>query len=186
MYLSRLYKLAFLAHPRTGSRSMRDALTAHTNKLGFRQEGDHHSGPPQFAIDGYQPFFVVRNHWDAVASWYFNANAPPRQPPPITDEWCARFFPSHQNYFRPGRMWWFAEECPGARVLRFENLQNDLNQLLAQFGVPKEQLPVLPHVGKSQHREGRKYGELFTARARKFVEWLFLDEIQKYGYKFKN
>lgn len=184
MYVSRRYRRAFLAHPRTASRSVRDALKAYGN-LDFRDVGDHHSGPPQFHADRCEYFCVIRNHWDAVASWFFNANTAPKSGPPITEEWCATYFRSHQNYFRPGTLWWFTQEVPSVRILRFENLENDLRAYLKQAGVPDELQPKLPHVGKSRHRDGRKPIELFTEHARKYVEWIFGDEIRRFGYRFK-
>lgn len=185
-------RLIYLAHPRTGSRSVKTALVSEWG--GFRESGPHHSGPAPSMCDdeweGYQFFTTVRNHWDAVVSWWFNAVGQADNPK-LTVPWLRRWMKGNRNYFHtdPGigelvsipRMWWFLDLYPRPHVLRFETLQEDFHNFLGSRGFS---VTKLPHVGIGTFRGGVHYQEVMTAEVRAFIEETFGEEIEELGYRY--
>lgn len=68
MYILREHSLAFLAHPRAASTAVATALT----RIGGVRIGTHHGGFGEALLrpQDWRTVVVVRNHWDAVVSWY--------------------------------------------------------------------------------------------------------------------
>lgn len=186
MYLNHDKRLAFLAHPRTASRAMRNAL----QQRGFVQVGGHHDGPENgYPIpDGYLPFCVIRNHWDACVSWWFNARMDKNERYPSL-YWLASHFSKNRYYFRAGDMWWFTR-IPGVRILKYEHLQVQLDTLLQEFYIPEVDLVSTGPSWSRMHYEGedqvrRHYSLYFDSHTRHFVEWCFLKEINHFHYAFE-
>ena len=209
MYVHKKAKLCFLASPRTASRAVRNALTQPA--IGFTQVGAHHDGPEQgHSLQGLTPFCAVRNHWDATVSWWYNTRMHRKMQKPSM-EWIAGHYSKNRYYFRAGTMFWF-REIPGIITLRYENLQEELNNVLTARGLPKV---VLPQFGVSEDRQievqvfdptlplqvvqnpipdrievktekrSRHYSTYYDAHTRHFVEWCFLKEIRELGYRFE-
>jgi hypothetical protein len=179
MYIHPEAKLCYLATPRTASRAVRDALL--DPLVGFGIVGDHHDGPENgYDLTGLNPFTVVRNPWDMVVSWWFNARMHKKQEKPSL-VWIANHFAQNRGYFWPGRMYRFSK-VPGIINLRYENLGYDLNVLLEARGLPKVELP---RVGVSEEREGRHYSTFYDHDTRHFVEWCFLEENRTFRYCFR-
>ena len=179
MYVNRKAKLCYLASPRTASRAVRNALKQPTH--GFYQEGAHHDGPREgLDVQGYTCFTVVRNHWDAVVSWWYNARMYEKEEKPSL-EWLALQFARNRGYYWPGKLFWF-RDVPNIILLRYENLEDELNHLLQARGLKPV---VLPKFGVSEKREGRHYSTYYDPDTREFVKWCFLPEINELGYKFE-
>ncbi len=66
-------------------------------------------------------------------------------------------------------------------VLRFERLQDDFSELMAQIGYagPLE----LPHINTTSGRE-RDYQRYYTKKARLHVEQAWSSELDRYGYRY--
>lgn len=179
MYVHEGAGLCFLAHPRTASRAVRDALAG----IGFEAKGAHHDGPDQgYDLSPYQVVFGVRNHWDALVSWWFNARMFKKEKIPSLG-WLAIHLSQNQYYFRPGTLWWFLDQIPDATYFHFENMQVELNVILMAHGLPAVEIPK---VGMSEERAGRHYREFYDSNTRHFVGWLFKPEIMRLGYSFNN
>jgi len=177
MYVHDETKLCFLAHPRTASRAVRDALYT----LGFRDAGSHHDGPEQgYDLSPYTVFCTVRNHWDALVSWWYNVRMFRKEKKPSLG-WLAIHLSKNRYYFRAGTLWWFLDLVPGIVPLRYESLEADLNALLKIHGLPAVNIPV---VGVSEERGHRHYREYYDEHTREFVRWCFLREIDRLGYDF--
>jgi hypothetical protein len=177
VYLHKATGLLFLGHPRTASRAVRDALYS----IDFEDLGSHHDGPEQgYDLSPYTTFCVVRNHWDAMVSWWYNARMERKEVKPSL-KWLAIHISKNQYYFRPGRMFWFLEQVPDIIVLRYESLAADLNALLTVHGLPKVEIPK---VGVSYGRKGRHYREYFGGHEAQFIHWCFKPEILELGYFF--
>ncbi|NEP13608.1 MAG: sulfotransferase family 2 domain-containing protein [Symploca sp. SIO2C1] len=66
-------------------------------------------------------------------------------------------------------------------VMRFENLQNDFDQVLERAGVPFK--VTIPVVNKTDERKA-DYREYYTERSRKIVQYVFREELERYDYGF--
>lgn len=175
MYVHKFLPLAYLAHPRTASRATKEAL----GQRGFILQGPHHGGPPNHGLNGRRAFCVVRNHWDAIASWYYNFEN--GSGAPMTANWIRTWTAQNATYFSPGRMWWFTYLHPEPIILRYESLQESLDALLGEYGIKPIRLPV---VGASSGRKGRHYRELHTEQTSAAVRSLWGDEIDRLGYVY--
>jgi len=174
MYVQANGPLCFLAHPRTASRATSDAL----GQRGFIMVGSHHGGPPNADLGGRTPFCVIRNHYDAICSWFFNWN---RSGEPMTAKWIRSFVGGHHDYFKPKQMWWYTYLEPQPIILRYEYLQDELDALLTSYGLKPIRLPV---VGRSRDRAGVHYREFHTADTVAAVRRLWGDEIDRFGYVY--
>ncbi|NEP50222.1 MAG: sulfotransferase family protein [Moorea sp. SIO3C2] len=66
-------------------------------------------------------------------------------------------------------------------VMRFETLQDDFDRVLDKAGVPfKVQIPV---INKTEERK-TDYRDYYNERSRKIVQYIFDEEIKRYGYEF--
>lgn len=178
MYLHKKSGLCFLAHPRTASRAVRDALFT----VGFEGVGGHHDGPEQgYDLSEYQVIFGVRHHWDALVSWWYNARMHVKEKKPSLG-WLAIHISTNRYYFRPGTMWWFLQTTNDPIYFHYENLEPELNAILAAHSVPEVKLNV---VGRSKDRRHRPYQEYYDTHTSEFVRWCFMPEILKLGYDFE-
>lgn len=179
MYVHEGRRLIYLAHPRTGSRSVAKAMQA----LGFVKLGAHHDGPRDQHLpttNGYTLFTNVRNHWDTLTSWFYQARGQ-ADDPKFTVKWLRSWFASNPSYFRLPRLFWFLEEHPEAVVLRYETLQEDFHNFLDLYNLGET---ALPHVGLNNWRKGRLYTEVIAPEVREFIAETFADEIAQLGYAF--
>tara|TARA_Y100000310_G_C20458964_1_gene704400 strand:- start:310 stop:597 length:288 start_codon:yes stop_codon:yes gene_type:complete len=65
-------------------------------------------------------------------------------------------------------------------LLRFENLQEDFDELCEKIGVsPKK----LPHANKTQYRH-KHYREYYTRETRNIIRDKYKEDIKKFGYTF--
>lgn len=191
MYFHLQKKLLYLAHPRTASRATRDTLL---EQAGFEQLTRHGSrrddlphhitteeirAKTDFDPEEYTVFTTVRNHWDAVLSWYYHLRVPDHGFEP---SWLDQFLHKNDIYLpEHGRLWELHRR--GADVImRYENLQQDLNDLLWANGIE----PVeLKEVGTTDEKAGKHYSEFYDAKMRHAVGSLFSKEIKELGYEFR-
>ena len=65
--------------------------------------------------------------------------------------------------------------------MRFETLQDDFDRVLDKAGVPfKVQIPV---INKTEERK-KDYREYYNERSQKIVQYIFDEELKRYGYEF--
>lgn len=175
MYVHDEKKLCFLASPRTASRAWRDSLL----HLGFRRVGAHHTGPSDgFDVSGYHTFCLVRNHWDTVLSWWFYRHGPKYESAPSLD-WISRHATVNSYMSRKG-LFHHAPYCD--TVLKFESIATAYRDFLQTFEF--KEVPPLLHTGRSLARHNRTYHQYFNPEVRRFVEWAWAEEIEKFGYQF--
>jgi hypothetical protein len=127
----------------------------------------------------YFKFCVERNPWDKVLSHYYMHAA--RAGGSLSlDEYLTRGrFPI--NYFRytdgSGR------KIIVDRVLRYENLLNELSEVFSELKVPFD--GTLGVKAKSEYRTDRKpYQQVFNEKQRRIVENAFAKEIELHSYRF--
>ncbi|UCD56782.1 MAG: hypothetical protein JSV16_13295 [Candidatus Hydrogenedentota bacterium] len=179
--------MMYLAHPRTASISTSWALC---NYLGFEKAipGDHHSClndekvARPFCDDERGEWTVcttVRNHWDAAVSWRYKRRHNRTSGEPWDGpQWKELFLTFH--WIRGRKMYGLHADDADV-ILRYETLESDLNELLAQFGMKLERLP---RDNVTPGRNGRHYRQFFTEGGRDFIARRFREEIERFGYSY--
>ena len=136
--------------------------------------------PPE-VWDGYFKFCVERNPWDKTLSHFHMLRhrsggrlslqeflSSPNSPFPIN-------FPL---YMDPGG------NVIVDRVLRYENLTNELDEVFRMLGIPFS--GSLGVNAKSEYRTDRRpYQEVFTSEQAEFIRRVYAVEIQLHGYTFE-
>lgn len=178
MYIIPEWKFCFLATPRTGSKAVAKALV---EQRGAILVGSHHSTPdehPEYEIDSdWVVCSSIRNHWDAMISWWFKIERKGRMAP--LAEFLPRFCTSNSNFVQGGKLWWrnipFTNE-----VLRYDWLESDLDNALVATGLPPVTLPVIIDSGRTR----KPYQAFYKGSTASWVAHYFAEEIERYGYKF--
>jgi len=193
MYVSDEYRLVYLAQPRTASRAV-----AHLLKTQFGAEevscqgsqfgAGHHSAGVEYTVKyqrrGYTVFTVVRNHWDAVVSWWYNNQGGVARGAPNAaaqkkswDNWLDYWCRDEQTnrWTGPGQLFGYLPPMAD-RVIRYENLEAELSKLIGQ---PVE----IPQMGRSPRVH---YSHYFSAEEREQVGDYYAAEIELYGYGFES
>src|SRR4029077_10893054 len=130
--------------------------------------------------NGYLKFCVERNPWDKVLSHYHMHAA--REGGALSlDEYLARGrFPI--NHFRYMAHW--QSKIIVDRIIRFETLLAELDDVFAQLNIPFE--GILGIAAKSEYRADRRpYQDVFNDRQRRIIERAFAKEIELHGYRFE-
>ena len=135
---------------------------------------------PADVWNGYFKFCVERNPWDKVVSHYHMHLT--RQGGRLSfDEYLRRGrFPFNDlRYMNRSRTKIIVD-----RIVRYENLLVELDEVLAQLGIPFD--GTLGVAAKSEYRADRRpYQELFNSQQRQKIERAFAKEIQLHGYRFE-
>lgn len=178
MYVIPSHKFCYIANPRTGSKAVRDALL----RAGATLVGGHHTTPDDHSDiklgSDWTVCATVRNHWDAMISWYFKIERTPNAMTPLA-EFLPRFCANNPNFVRGGRLWWHGEPHVNT-YLRYQCLQADLDQALVKVGLNPVDLPRVT----DSHRGGQPYQVFYKAATARWVGSYFGKEIKKFGYKF--
>jgi len=152
-------------------------------KVGFIKKIGHHYGPELFwalDIENYTSFCTVRNHWDAIVSWWFfkGQNLVSEL---IDEQWLTKFTTDNPQYFKFPNMWWFIHEVPNVHILRYERYYEDIEELFTFLDLPMHKVPSVLDLKYKRDRNFRRY---FTPDARDKVFDLFGKEITTLGYSW--
>lgn len=178
----------FLVAPKTGSTAVRKYLRTQRfypaqltggpvlNLRGGTNK--NHNWLTEHPGDGWSVATTVRNHWDALVSWwsytYINRGEQEIEPfiHGLLDD------ATHQDWFWPDphRMWG-AYTAHADAVLRHETLEADLSRWLGHS-------VDLSRENVSPQRDGRHYSEFYTPDLRAFVGDWYREEIAELGYSF--
>lgn len=135
---------------------------------------------PAHVWNNYFKFCVERNPWDKVLSHYHMAAS--RTDGALSlDQYLAKGrYPI--NYFRYTDR--SGKRIIVDRIVRYENLINDLAEVFSHLNVPFE--GSLGVRAKSEYRTDRTpYQAVFNDAQRKIVEQAFAREIELHGYSFE-
>ena len=169
-------KVLVLAHPRTASTGLRNALI----ELGGTQIHPHHVGrddPKVRAVHTDEPVLtVIRNPYDALVSWWLVRTFNRPQPQPNLADFAKSFRDAKGNFIRDGKILY---HTPTADiVVRYESLTPDLNLALGQCGVEPVTLPWLNQTGGKD----KPWRDYYDQAAIKAANHRFGDEAVAHGY----
>lgn len=129
--------------------------------------------------NSYFKFCFERNPWDRVVSYYF-WHFRGREAPPISEFIHSGRLQSLKK--RGFGLYTIDNEIVVDRVCRFENLQDDLNQVGVRLQLPG---PLdLPNAKSGTRKEKKHYSEILTDADRQHIAGLFADEIKLFGYSY--
>lgn len=169
-------KMLFVAHPRTASTALRNALLGAGGKVvGMHHDmvealQDFHCGEPVLS--------VIRNPYDVLASWWFvrtfdRANSKPLH------EFIASFKDTKGNFCRNGRMFYHTPHSD--IIVRYEEMPSSLDKALSRCSVEPLQLETLNvTTGKKPWRD------IYYPRAVQAANERFGFEIEEHGYELLN
>jgi hypothetical protein len=146
------------------------------------QWGRHAKRATREQFDSYLKFTVVRNPWARVYSWYRTA----MNDPVLGYRRCDfETFLQEQaaNWaLRPQLHWMtdFDGSIPLDRIIRFENLADEMAGLLAELGFRNR---TLPHLNRGKGNPD--YRAAYTDEAAELVARRYRDEIEMFGYRFE-
>jgi hypothetical protein len=143
--------------------------------------GSHHSTPdehPEYEISNdWVVCSGVRNHWDAMVSWWFKIERKGRMRPLV--EFLPRFCENNPGFVQGNKLW--RKNMPFTNeVLRYNWLESDLDNALVAVGLPP--VTLLPIT--DSRRGKRPYQVFYKDDTARWVAQYFEEEIKKYGYKF--
>jgi hypothetical protein len=177
-------QMCFLANPKTASTATYLALEI----LDFEYYGNQHCTPDRSKWDYWREinndwtiFCTIRNHYDVMVSWFFhNIRKPGLHFYGQSFETFLYEYVKWQNWFRDGKMYW--ERNPWCnKILRYEALQKDFDQLLIAHNFPIIKLEI--H-NASKNRKGQNYRDFYSDATKEFMEEFFGDEMEELGYSF--
>lgn len=178
MYIIPEWKFCFLASPRTGSKAVAKVLMEKYNAI---LVGSHHSIPeenPEYEIDrSWLICAAIRNPWDTMISWWFKIERAGRMTP--LADFLPRFCENNLNFVWDQQLWWRNMPLIN-KLLRYEQLNADLDHALVTVGLPPVDLPVIT----DSKRDGVPYQVFYKSGTRAWVAQYFAHEIERYGYKF--
>lgn len=201
MIISHKYKFIFIKTYKTAGTSLEAYLSLHCGEndvitkiypplSGHRPRNDASFYNHMTAVEvkhrvgetvwnSYVKFCIERNPWDKVLSFY----------------WMERFRNGDQLDFNVfltrdqiGFNWPLytdeKQENPIVdRILRYENLNNDLSQLFSELEVPW--VGSLEIKAKSEYRRDRRhYHEILTSSQADYIAQRFVKEIEWHGYQY--
>ena len=100
------------------------------------------------------------------------------------DEWIIkRYQPGRKDrLLGRGRKTIYGRYTKGVdAVMKFENLQNDFYEIQERVGI--ENKLSIPVFNKTKERQ-LSYRDYYSNKSRKIVEYVFREELEKYGYEF--
>ncbi len=178
-------KLVYLAHTRVASNATVNAL----GQIGaiYIDTGEwgggtgHHAVFPEiikhFPFDDELRVSTVRNHYDALVTWWIRYTQKGKGNPDFLEFLKDKVADS--PFVKDNRL--YNRHLPYTdHVLRYENLQADLDALLLSLALPKVELQAINvTLGK------QNYATYYTPAIKDFVDDIFGDEIQELGYCFE-
>ena len=198
--LSHQHKFIFIHIPKTAGTticsSWEGSLLKHICKETGVLGGTHKSAMDLKAMfpqewDEYFKFTVVRNPYDRFVSKFFFKQLNPRQDFGLawTDKEAEGLLPQmywitdRESVYQPQSSYDRPDTHSGNvivdRLLRYENLQAELEDVFAMLGVDIDR-QVFPHFRRTIL--ANSYTRYFTAEFKSIVSYLYREDLQRLGY----
>lgn len=160
-------KVLYLAHPRTASTSMRDALLSR----GAVQILPHHIGlhsPEVQALYRGEPVItVIRNPYDLLVSWWLVRTLNRRASQPKLASFINSFRDGKGNFVRDGKLLYHRGDAD--IEIRYENFDEELDTAWKKLGVEDVSLGKVNQThGKDKPWQSYYNYEAFDAANRRF------------------
>jgi hypothetical protein len=152
--------------------------------LGAKKLAKRHDCIPELIPTGSEVASTIRNHWDALVSWYTSM----KEARDISlYEWLTEYVAILKTraafHFKEHRLYW--KYLPlTSRVLRYETIKEDLAALLGDHGFPGEPREFPVFMDQKSRRDGRGYREFYDEKTRLWVADYYHEEIEELGYEF--
>jgi hypothetical protein len=176
VYVSDQLRLVYLAQPRTASRAVArllqerfgaDLIDCQGSPYGAKHHGADAELCAQYQERGYRVVTAVRNHWDAIVSWWFcNARSPVW--PSFIDYWLAG---QSQRWAEPHQLYYYLQPMADT-IWRYETLRQDMERTIGK----RLNLPV---AGASPRGH---YSHYYTPETAELILEHYEEEISLYGY----
>jgi hypothetical protein len=185
MYYNKKHKILFIHNQKCAGRSIKIFLRKTFGKEIMPENSNHWSlNQLDYYLDDdlndYSKITSVRNPWDRVVSYYYNAK---KNNPDLY--WLKSFgtFCSKAD-LKPLTLQnkiCIAGEIKMDFCLRVENIEEDIDNLMNKMSVKN-----YPKIGKENHNTIRKknYKDCYTISTRNIIAEVFAWEIKKFNYKF--
>lgn len=177
-------KFLFIHIPKTGGTSIANAVGINgvTRHLTHRELLNRCSS--QSEIKNYLSFAFVRNPWDRFLSLYFYLKKADNTELIDFKYFCKLFA---NDFYISNRQVWSRHYMPQSDYIettdikfigRYENFQDDFNDVCDKIGIPQQKLP---HRKKSKHKH---YTEYYDEETKQIVAEKYEKDIGYFGYKF--
>lgn len=187
MYFNNDLGLGFLVNAKTASQSIVEMFRRRNEefRFGLVEGTNHHFA---YYVEDASFFTLVRNHWDAIASWVYYC----RLENPISANKLDRFVLAHPQYFGcypqshgyrsdiPA-MWRFLGTLYEPDVLRYEELPGGLEEYFKKWKLPAPDLQIVNYRGRGK----KHYSEVLQPDAVQYVWNRWGEEIEELGYTFE-
>ena len=130
--------------------------------------------------NSYFKFCVERNPWDKTISRHWMTSGGGKRSFDDFMERKRRLFPINYPFYTDGKT---QSNIIVDRILYYENLHNELDDVMNQLGVPWEGLNVQAKGGFRKNK--RHYSEFYTDEYKNIVAEVFEKEIKFHNYKFE-
>ena len=195
MRISHKHKFIFIHSIKTGGTSIRNYLNDYSDIISVSDrrspfyfhvsaiEMEKYFQEQGWDWNNYFKFAFVRNPWDRVVSFYhhilWNMH---RQSFPYAKE-CLGGSNSFGTYLKSGILpnsicSWYFNNISDFHIGRFENLQDDFNEICDKIGIPKQELPYT-QVSNHEH-----YTEYYDDETREIVAQRYVEDIEMFDYEF--
>jgi hypothetical protein len=163
--------VGFICHPNTGSRSLKTALM----DAGAWRVKSHHKVCVERLARTRACVCVVRNPFDIMASWYC------RDPNKVPfAHWLAQTLQGDRKHEGPQPCGLFYGLNWATHVIKFENLQSELNVTSHNLGLPRL---ILGDDSRSG-RTSADYRALYDQRTKSMIRAAYGIQIQACNYGF--
>jgi hypothetical protein len=175
------YKCVFIHQRKCAGSSIIQAFGYKLKDLDWHFANDGLLSPewPQVP-EGYFKFAVARNPWERLVSGWKFFKGPRRVPLRLLLEHMPDKGLLYRHLTRPqsATIYTPAGELVVDKLIRFENLQAEFDEVCDMIGRPRS---TLPHDNRTKHRP---YQEYFDEASRKLFDQLFARDIELLEYKF--
>lgn len=202
MRISHKHKFIFFAPPKTASSSVRKSLNPFSDIRScgvVDSELYYHVKPTKLKIyfknqnwnwKNYYKFAFVRNPWSRLVSkWNYRVRSASESGSESFRQNSIKFVEKNKTfgeYIRniksPNLCYSWIYDRSGNQLVdfvgKFENLQEDFNQICCEIGIPKQQLP---HANKTKHTH---YTEYYDDETIEIVAKKFSKDIEYFNYEF--
>lgn len=169
-----LDNVSFIAHPNTGSRSLKKMIMGNKGECINDQHGICISTIEQSRA----VVCVIRNPYDLLASFYWRMSVRGK-----FSTWLRATLLNeigHEDPDKVGGGLFFGLKY-ASHVIRFENLESEYATTLRQLKLPPMELT---HVGQSKFRKGQDYRLLYDDYAKLLIVRKYSDLLTALNYEF--